>query len=755
MNKKRLQRLGVVCMAAAMVLTTVSFPRVAKAEGETSTQTEEATSTKPEKGKVLVQVDQNVLKANAMCNSEMDPAISWDSASNYTKNIDGQAEYAFDGEERLGTSSDKITGGMWHSRYTNTSGGRIAGTSINYSPVNRGYEETIDDSNRPWIGSGFGRKIMLAQVTYMGRYTDNNVSNNIADYVLYYANIDNPNQEPGANDWQIAKEGTLAATSAASDIVLDTAVEATHFKLVGKTVYNNQAGTSTAGEDALVCAREIKVYELKDIDINLTAPTSAGGTNADATTSEPGTVIKSVQDISANPATMSDAVVTDKNELDLSHPVTVTSTSGDKLDITGENNKDDSVLIQFQIKLKDLPSDADSVIVAKGDQYKIAYKRQTWNNHTIYRIKFWVTGPDSLGDARWKEVGCNFTDATYLNKWITVTAMYDGTTATKLWINGISKSDGWNSNTAYSSNVGAAIVHKDANVQIGNTGLFGYIKDLKIYSHLGNSVKSNQANYSALVSALSDENNATKVFDLSATAAVVPAYTLKTVWDTTSQNDPETGLPKNTYTETVTVEPTANASIVTAPEAVTVNIDGNTAHNQVVPVSEASTLTDTGSTTVKYIFEDMFVGGSLRIDNTDPLVKTNMRLGYDFKIPSDTTFKGCEWYYGTASDNLSLKLAPTTTKYITNPGGKGNDVYRSNIVFTNMPKSAYKKNACARVLVKYGDGEHTYSKMGLGIDTRTVYEVATAIKDDLETHGNTTGNTYEYVKRLVEAADVQ
>lgn len=35
MNKKSLQRLGVVCMAAAMVLTTVSFPRAAKAEGET------------------------------------------------------------------------------------------------------------------------------------------------------------------------------------------------------------------------------------------------------------------------------------------------------------------------------------------------------------------------------------------------------------------------------------------------------------------------------------------------------------------------------------------------------------------------------------------------------------------------------------------------------------------------------------------------------------------------------------------------
>lgn len=71
MNKKRLQRLGVVCMATAMVLTTVSFPRVAKAEGETPTQAEGATSTELEKGKVLVQVDQDVLKANAMCNSEM------------------------------------------------------------------------------------------------------------------------------------------------------------------------------------------------------------------------------------------------------------------------------------------------------------------------------------------------------------------------------------------------------------------------------------------------------------------------------------------------------------------------------------------------------------------------------------------------------------------------------------------------------------------------------------------------------------
>jgi len=717
-------------MATAMVLTTVSFPRVAKAEGETPTQAEGATSTELEKGKVLVQVDQNVLKANAMCNSEMNPAISCDSASSYTKNIDGQAEYAFDGDERLGTNSNKIDGGMWHSRYTDTNTAKIAGTSTDYSAVTRGNEETINDSNRPWIGSGFGRKIMLKKVTYMGRYTDNNVSNNIADYVLYYANMDNPNQEPGADDWQIAKEGTLAATSAASDIVLDTAKEATHFKLVGKTAYNSNG--SKVGNTQLVCAREIKVYELKDIDINLTAPTSADGTNADATTSETGTV-ESAGDISESPATITGVVVKNKNELDLAHPVTVTSTTGDKLDITGENNKDDSVLIQFQIKLKELPSETDSVIVAKGDQYKIAYKRQTWNNQTIYRIKFWVTGPDSLGDARWKEVGCNFTDATYLNKWITVTAMYDGTTATKLWINGTSKSDGWNSNTAYGNrNAGAAIVHKEANVTIGDSTINGYIKDLKIYSGLGSSVTGNQTNYSALVSALSDSANATKVFDLSATPAVTPAYTLATTWNTETKQDPETQLDKNTYTETVTVNPATNASIVTAPEAVTVNIDENTGNNKVIPVSE-DTVLENGTAKVKYVFEDMLRGGSLRMitaNGETDYTKTSMRFGYDFKLPADTTFDSCAWYYGTTANDLRLSLTPgANTKKIENPTATKQGYIRSNIVFTNIAKANFDRDIFARVLVKYTKDGKTYSKMGAYVDQNSVSSIAEKIKN--------------------------
>lgn len=542
--------------------------------------------------------------------------------------------------------------------------------------------------------------------------------------------MDNPNQEPGADDWQIAKEGTLAATSAASDIVLDTAKEATHFKLVGKTAYNSNG--SKVGNTQLVCAREIKVYELKDIDINLTAPTSADGTNADATTSETGTV-ESAGDISESPATITGVVVKNKNELDLAHPVTVTSTTGDKLDITGENNKDDSVLIQFQIKLKELPSETDSVIVAKGDQYKIAYKRQTWNNQTIYRIKFWVTGPDSLGDARWKEVGCNFTDATYLNKWITVTAMYDGTTATKLWINGTSKSDGWNSNTAYGNrNAGAAIVHKEANVTIGDSTINGYIKDLKIYSGLGSSVTGNQTNYLALVSALSDSANATKVFDLSATPAVTPAYTLATTWNTETKQDPETHLDKNTYTETVTVNPATNASIVTAPEAVTVNIDENTGNNKVIPVSE-DTVLENGTAKVKYVFEDMLRGGSLRMitaNGETDYTKTSMRFGYDFKLPADTTFDSCAWYYGTTANDLRLSLTPgANTKKIENPTATKQGYIRSNIVFTNIAKANFDRDIFARVLVKYTKDGKTYSKMGAYVDQNSVSSIAEKIKN--------------------------
>lgn len=43
MYKKKLQRLGAVCLAAAMVFTTFSFPDAVKAEEGTATQADETT----------------------------------------------------------------------------------------------------------------------------------------------------------------------------------------------------------------------------------------------------------------------------------------------------------------------------------------------------------------------------------------------------------------------------------------------------------------------------------------------------------------------------------------------------------------------------------------------------------------------------------------------------------------------------------------------------------------------------------------
>ena len=717
MYKKKLQRLGVACLAAAMVLTTVSFPSVVKAEEGTSTQTDEKTTTELEKGKVLVQVDHNVLKANAMCNSEMNPAISWDRASGFTKNIDGQAEYAFDGDESLGTNSEKITGGMWHSRYgyTANTGGCVAGTNTDYSATVRGNEETINNPNRPWIGSGFGRKIMLKKVTYMGRYTNTNISNNIADYELYYADMDNPNEEPTASDWHLGKTGTLEATSEASDIVLDTAVEATHFKLVGKTAYDGSR--NKVGNDQLVCAREIKAYELKDIDINLTAPTSADFENVEATTSEV-TTEAGVEDVSDDPVTLTNATM-ETNVLQMSSPITIPHVADNKLDVYGTDGRDDSVLIQLSVKFKNgFPASGDKVLFAKGGAYRIVMNGST--------IKFWVyCGNIANSNVRWKEIDYQISNTrSFVNKNIVITALYDGTTRTRIWVNGV---EGTNNNKNNSENLGGEVTRDTSPVTIGNSAITdGTIRTLTMYTKLGSAITNNQTDYTSMMAAVNAGGNATKVLDIRGVPAQKAAYTVSTNWTTESNADPETYVSKNTYTETVTVTPAENASIVTAPEAVTVDIDGSDTHNKVVPVSEESTLGDR-TATVKYVFEDMLRGGSLRMikaDGTTDYTKTSMRFGYDFQLPTDTAFASCEWYYGTNADNLNQILAPgANTNKIENPTTAKQDYIRSNIVFTNIAKANFDKTIYARVLVNYTNGGKTYSKMGAYADQNSVNSV--------------------------------
>lgn len=99
MYKKKLQRLGAVCLAAAMVFTTFSFPDAVKAEEGTATQaeTEAETATELEQGKVLVQVNQNILEKNAIANTEQNP---------FNGN-DGGKTAAFDGS----------TATKWHTQW--------------------------------------------------------------------------------------------------------------------------------------------------------------------------------------------------------------------------------------------------------------------------------------------------------------------------------------------------------------------------------------------------------------------------------------------------------------------------------------------------------------------------------------------------------------------------------------------------------------------------------------------------------------
>lgn len=110
--------------------------------------------------------------------------------------------------------------------------------------------------------------------------------------------------------------------------------------------------------------------------------------------------------------------------------------------------------------------------------------------------------------------------------------------------------------------------------------------------------------------------------------------------------------------------------------------------------------------------------------------KTSMRFGYDFKLPADTTFDSCAWYYGTTANDLRLSLTPgANTKKIENPTATKKGYIRSNIVFTNIAKANFDRDIFARVLVKYTKDGKTYSKMGAYVDQNSVSSIAEKIKN--------------------------
>ena len=698
MNKKRLQRLGVVCMAAAMVLTTVSFPRAAKAEEGTLTQADASTSTEQEAGKVLMQVKPSVLQENAISNSQQNP----------TQNKDGLASWAFDEDDH-----------WWHSRWTGTKDSS---------------EDTISSTVRPWIGSGFGQEILLKKVTYEGRADkadQPNANNSIRKYSLYYADMKDPTATPASNDWILAKSGHFTDITGEQEIVLDQAVKATHFKLVGENTNNWQNGDtewtgSGTGGDGSTCAQNIKVYAEDTLNLTVTAPVE-GQALKDVENEVCEETVATVEDTSENPIDTSAAIMND----DGTFGGQIANVDDSKLDaLTGTT----PFMIRMKVKLNSAATKDHILINRGGEPYQIAYGK----DGTASRIKFQMR--DTGGT--WHETKVCVTDK--IGQEIDILALYTGSTM-GLWVDGERCTDYSSHNSK--PDVSYTMKNGTANaLKIGEADSNASIKSVQVVNNIG--TITNTANYNTLViPAFNQGNQLLNLQVVEKKKKKDHQYTLTSKWTKDGVDVTEAANADGTknYSAVVTATPTGSLVFTedSMPQMLKVNVDGT--NTKTVPITSADLNSD-GTMMVSYSFEDLFIGGSLRMDYADDYSKTCMRFGYDFTLPTGATFEGCEWYYGTAKNALAHILQPQETKYIMNPENKGSNFYRSNIVFTNLESANYENNVYARVLVKYTLNGKSYSKMGSFIDTRTVKEVAESIANS----GNASEKQKNYAKGILD-----
>lgn len=612
-----------------------------------------------------MQVDPTVLQARAMCNSQQDPHHG----------SDGPKEWAFDTENH-----------WWHSRWTGT------------KPAS---EDTINATVRPWIGSGFGQAILLKKVTYQGRGGNANANNSIKNYSLYYA--DTKKTTPDSSDWILAERGSFTESSEAQEIVLDQAVTATHFKLVAESTINWDQS-----QDKSTCAKEIKVYAEDTLNLTVTAPVN-GNVLQNVINEAFDETVATVKDTSENPIDTSAAIMND----DGTFGGQIANVDDSKLNaLTGTK----PFMIRMKVKLNSAATKDHILINRGGEPYQIAYGK----DGTASRIKFQMC--DTSGT--WHETKVCVTGK--IGQEIDILALYTGTTM-GLWVDG-GRCDDY-SNQGHNTNPNSSYTMKTGTVnalKIGEVGLPASIKSMQVVKDIG--TITNTANYNTEV--IPAFNRGNRLLDLRVVEGMKDhQYTLTSKWTKDGVDVTEAANADGTqnYSAVVTATPTESLVFTedSMPQMLKVNVDG-TKIIEDVPVTNSS-VDENGVLTITYNFEKMFIGGSLRMDHGDIYDQTSMRYGYDFTLPDGATFVGCEWYYGTSADNLTNSLIPDSTKYITNPDNKGEQVYRSNIVFTNIGKANYKSNVYSRILVKYTLNGKSYSKMGSFIDTRTVKEVAESI----------------------------
>lgn len=600
-----------------------------------------------------------------MCNSQQDPHHG----------SDGPKEWAFDTENH-----------WWHSRWTGT------------KPAS---EDTINATVRPWIGSGFGQAILLKKVTYQGRGGNANANNSIKNYSLYYA--DTKKTTPDSSDWILAERGSFTESSEAQEIVLDQAVTATHFKLVAESTINWDQS-----QDKSTCAKEIKVYAEDTLNLTVTAPVN-GNVLQNVINEAFDETVATVKDTSEKPIDTSAAIMND----DGTFGGQIANVDDSKLNaLTGTK----PFMIRMKVKLNSAATKDHILINRGGEPYQIAYGK----DGTASRIKFQMC--DTSGT--WHETKVCVTGK--IGQEIDILALYTGTTM-GLWVDG-GRCDDY-SNQGHNTNPNSSYTMKTGTVnalKIGEVGLPASIKSMQVVKDIG--TITNTANYNTEV--IPAFNRGNRLLDLRVVEGMKDhQYTLTSKWTKDGVDVTEAANADGTqnYSAVVTATPTESLVFTedSMPQMLKVNVDG-TKIIEDVPVTNSS-VDENGVLTITYNFEKMFIGGSLRMDHGDIYDQTSMRYGYDFTLPDGATFVGCEWYYGTSADNLTNSLIPDSTKYITNPDNKGEQVYRSNIVFTNIGKANYKSNVYSRILVKYTLNGKSYSKMGSFIDTRTVKEVAESI----------------------------
>ena len=638
------------------------------------------------------------MQENAISNSQQNP----------TQNKDGLASWAFDEDDH-----------WWHSRWTGTKDSS---------------EDTISSTVRPWIGSGFGQEILLKKVTYEGRADkadQPNANNSIRKYSLYYADMKDPTATPASNDWILAKSGHFTDITGEQEIVLDQAVKATHFKLVGENTNNWQNGDtewtgSGTGGDGSTCAQNIKVYAEDTLNLTVTAPVE-GQALKDVENEVCEETVATVEDTSENPIDTSAAIMND----DGTFGGQIANVDDSKLDaLTGTT----PFMIRMKVKLNSAATKNHILINRGGEPYQIAYGK----DGTASRIKFQMR--DTGGT--WHETKVCVTDK--IGQEIDILALYTGSTM-GLWVDGERCTDYSSHNSK--PDVSYTMKNGTANaLKIGEADSNASIKSVQVVNNIG--TITNTANYNTLViPAFNQGNQLLNLQVVEKKKKKDHQYTLTSKWTKDGVDVTEAANTDGTqnYSAVVTATPTGSLVFTedSMPQMLKVNVDGT--NTKTVPITSADLNSD-GTMMVSYSFEDLFIGGSLRMDYADDYSKTCMRFGYDFTLPTGATFEGCEWYYGTAKNALAHILQPQETKYIMNPENKGSNFYRSNIVFTNLESANYENNVYARVLVKYTLNGKSYSKMGSFIDTRTVKEVAESIANS----GNASEKQKNYAKGILD-----